>query len=223
MNLRARNAVRQFRETRGDPADAIATVQASLRKLESLTEAVGPTPERLSLQGGCWKRIAQLESSRPAADEALKRMKQCCDEATGLGGKDPDYPRFMACSAAICMAVRDGSPCDPAVGKDLQRMVDEPAPDEADFWKLIRSADARTNVAILDSASPDGSEKIRDAYRRAWRHIGSPVKMRSVTEQLEFYEDIFGDGAPETAASRKHVVEWIAEIRHFIETELLAK
>ena len=223
VNLRARNAVRQFRETRGDPADAIATVQASLRKLESLTEAVGPTPERLSLQGGCWKRIAQLESSRPAADEALKRMKQCCDEATGLGGKDPDYPRFMACSAAICMAVRDGSPCDPAVGKDLQRMVDEPAPDEADFWKLIRSADARTNVAILDSASPDGSEKIRDAYRRAWRHIGSPVKMRSVTEQLEFYEDIFGDGAPETAASRKHVVEWIAEIRHFIETELLAK
>jgi hypothetical protein len=43
--------------------------------------------------------------------------------------------------------------------------------------------------------------------------------MRSVTEQLEFYEDIFGDGAPETAATRKHVVEWIAELRHFIESE----
>ena len=98
-------------------------------------------------------------------------------------------------------------------------MIDQPAPDEANFWKLIRSADARTNVAIVNAPPPEDADKIRDAYRRAWRHIGSPVKMRSVTEQLEFYEDIFGDGAPETAATRKHVVEWIAELRHFIESE----
>ena len=132
-------------------------------------------------------------------------MKECSDDAVGLGGKDPDYPRFMACNAAICMAVRDGTACDPAVGKDLQRMIEQPAPDEADFWKLIRSADARTNVAIMNAAPPEDTDKIKDAYRRAWRHIGSPVKMRSVTEQLEFYEDIFAGGADETAATRKRI------------------
>ena len=47
--------------------------------------------------------------------------------------------------------------------------------------------------------------------------------MRSVTEQLEFYEDIFAGGAPQTALTRKRIVEWLAELRHFIESELLAK
>jgi len=225
-NLRSRNAVSEFRKGPADsrnPADAIAEIEASLRTLESLIEAVGPTPERLSLQGGCWKRLAQVQPLDPAANDALKRMMQRCDEAVGLGGKDPDYPRFMACNAAICMAVRDGTDCDPAVGEDLQRMIGQLALDEADFWKLIRSADARTNVAIMRAAPPEDTDKIKDAYRRAWRQVGSPVKMRSVTEQLEFYEDIFAGGAPQTAVTRKRIVEWLAELRSFIEGELLAK
>jgi len=225
-NLSARNAVKEFRKAPADgrnPADAIAAIQGSLRMLQTLTEAVGPTPERLSLQGGCWKRLAQVQASSPAADDALGRMKQCCDDAVGIGGKDPDYPRFMACNAAICMTVRDGTASDPTVGEDLQRMIEQAPPEEADFWKLIRSADARTNVAIMRTAPPEDRDKIKDAYRRAWRHIGSPVKMRSVTEQLEFYEDIFAGGASNTAATRGRIVEWIAELRHFIESELLAK
>jgi hypothetical protein len=150
-------------------------------------------------------------------------MKQCCDDAVGLGGKDPDYPRFMACNAAICMTVRAGTACDPTVGEDLQRMIEQAPPDEADFWKLIRSADARTNVAVMQAAPREDTDKIKDAYRRAWRHIGSPVKMRSVTEQLEFFEDIFAEGAPQTAETRSRINQWIAELRHFIETEFLAK
>ena len=198
-------------------------IQDSLSKLDWLTKAVGPTPERLSLQAGCWKRLAQVDPRGAAANDALKSMKACCDEAVGLGGNDPDYPRFMACNAAICVAVRDGTACDPRVGKDLQRMVDEPAPDEADFWKLIRSADARTNISIMNAAPPEDTNKIRDAYGRAWRHIGSPVKMRSVTEQLEFYEDIFEGGADETASTRERIRAWAAELRRFIESEFLAK
>ena len=130
----------------------------------------------------------------------------------------------MACNAAICMAVRDGTACDPAVGEALQRMVDEPAPDEADFWKLIRSADAQTNIAIMNvGAAGETRTRIKEAYRRAWRHIGSPVKMRSVTEQLEFYEDIFTGGADETGPTRERIRAWAAELRHFIESEFLAE
>jgi CHAT domain len=225
-NLRSRNAVSEFRKGPAEgrsPVGAIGEIQASLRALESLTEAVGPTPERLSLQGGCWKRLAQVQPSDPPANDALKRMMQCCVEAFELGGEDPDYPRFMACNAAICMAVRDGTDCDSAVGKDLQRMIEQPAPNGESFWTLIRSADARTNVAIMNAAPPEDLDKIRDAYRRAWRHIGSPVKMRSVTEQLEFFEDIFAGGAPQTAETRKRIAQWIAELRQFIEVEFLTK
>ena len=225
-NLSARNAVRQYRkqpEEGRNPANAIVVIQDSLSKLDWLTKAVGPTPERLSLQAGCWKRLAQVDPRGAAANDALKSMKACCDEAVGLGGNDPDYPRFMACNAAICMALRDGTACDPGVGRDLQRMVDEPAPGEADFWKLIRSADARTNISIMNAAPPEDTNKIRDAYGRAWSHIGSPIKMRSVTEQLEFYEDIFEGGAVETASTRERVRAWAAELRSFIESEFLAK
>ena len=207
-NLSARNAVRQYRkqpEESRNPAKAVVVIQDLLSKLDWLTKAVGPTPERLSLQAGCWKRLAQVDPRGEAANEALKSMKACCDEAVGLGGDDPDYPRFMACNAAICVALRDGTACDPSVVTDLQRMIEQPAPDEADFWTLIRSADARTNISIMNAAPPEDTNKIKDAYGRASRHIGSPVKMRSVTEQLEFYEDIFEGGADETASTRERV------------------
>jgi hypothetical protein len=81
----------------------------------------------------------------------------------------------------------------------------------------------RTNLAILETPTPQDAGKIKEAYRRAWAHIGSPVKIRSVTEQLEFYEDIFGGGSSETAATRARIVEWTADLRHFIESECLAK
>ena len=117
------------------------------------------------------------------------------------------------------MALRNGTARDPAVDKDLQRIIEQPALDEADFWKLIRSADARTNVAIMNAAPLEDADKIRDAYRRAWRHIGSPVKMRSVTEQLESYEDIFESGASQTGSRRNDIRAWVQGIKDFIETE----
>lgn len=225
-NLGARNAVREYRKNSEDgrnPAETVAAIQDWLNKLDWLDKAVGPTPERLMLQAGCWKRLAQVQPSDPAGNDALGRMKACSDAAGELYGSDPDYARFIACNAAVCMAVRDGAACDPSLVTDLQRMIDEPAPGEADFWTLIRSADARTIVAILNAASREDTDKIRDAYRRAWRHIGSPVKMRSVTEQLEFYEDIFAGGADETASTRARIRTWAAELRSFFETEFLAK
>jgi hypothetical protein len=127
----------------------------------------------------------------------------------------------MACNARVCIAVRSGTDFDEAVDQILWRLTASPPPDEADFWKLIRSADAQTNLAIMQASTPssEDTDNIREAYRRAWRHVGSPVKMRSVTEQLEFYEDIFAEGAPSTAPKRKSIVAWIAELRNFIEGE----
>src|SRR5208282_5553300 len=209
-NLRMRNAVTMFRylpPDRRDPAETIATIEASLRNLKALAQAVGETRECLALQGGCWKRLAQVQASSPAADGALGNMADCYDRAAAIGGGDGDYPRLMACNARICIAARKGTNCDEEVSAFLQRLSDSKPPDDADFWKLIRWADVRLNIAIMRAPAPSEEEdEIEKAYRRAWRHVGSPVKLMSVVEQLEFYEDIFAHGAPASAAKRESII-----------------
>ena len=222
-NLRARNAVREFRTRAGEgraATEVIATIGCALHALESLVQAVAPSPERLSLQGSCWKRLAQVQAASPAADEALSKMADCYDRAAALGGSDPGYAKLMACNARICIAVRNGTDCDETVGPVLRELADSQPLNEDGFWDLIRWSDAQTNLAIL-KASPtaEDMDKIAKAFSRAWRHVGSPVKLRSVTEQLEFYEDIFVEGAPDTAPGRNRIVAWIAKLRNFIESE----
>ena len=227
-NLRARDAVAAFRRLPSegrDPTPAVATIQASLRILQGLTETHGATVERLALQGGCWKRLAQVQATTPAADEALENMANCYDRAGAIGGGSSDYPRIMACNARICIAARNGTDVDASVGGYLQGVADAALPDDADFWPLIRSADARLNVAIMDATAPsaDKTREIEAAYRRAWRDVGSPVKLESVVEQLTFCEDILAHGAPETAARRASVVDWVKRLRQVLETEFLGK
>ncbi len=220
-NLRSRHAVSEFRKGLVESVDAIAVIQDALSKLVSLTEAAGATPERHSLQAGCWKRLAQIQPLDPAANNALKKMKKCAEMALALGGDDTDYPRLIACNASICLALRDGTAWNPVVAQALRCMVQQPTPDDSRFWILIRSADAQTSAAIMNEVS-ENADAIKDAYRRVWRHIGSPVRMRSVAEQLEFYEDIFRGGADKTEPRRQHVRAWVADLRQFIESEFLS-
>ena len=150
-------------------------------------------------------------------------MKACFEAAAKLDGNDPDYSLLMACNAEICRAVRNGTAFDPIVGETLQRMINQVPPKSADFWELIRLGDARTNLALMHGALSEDIDKIKDAYRRAWRHIGSPGQMRSVMDQLEFYEDIFANGAQQSAATRARIVEWTTALRQFVEREVLGR
>ena len=222
-NLRVRSAVAAFRQppTEGrDPAQTIGTIQASLTAIQALSQAAGETLERLSLQGSCWKRLAQVQESSSAADEALKKMADCYDRAAAIGGPERDYPNIMACNARICLAVRSGTNCDREIGETLQRLGDTKPSDDADFWKLIKWADVRMNLAILGAPAPSVQlGEIEKAYKRAWRHVGSPVKLMSVVEQFQFYEDIFAGGAESSGPTRKNIVEWVAKLRHVLETE----
>ena len=98
-NLRARKAVLDFRSAPVEklgPATTIATIKGEIERAQRLMEAVGLTPERLSLEAGCFKRLAQLQASTPAADEALREMADCYGRAASLPGKGAEYPRLMA-------------------------------------------------------------------------------------------------------------------------------
>src|SRR5262249_28392688 len=88
-NLRARLAVSSYRNNPAadrNAANAIAAIEDSLGMIESLNKAAGPTPERLSVQAGCWKRLAQVQAPSPDADKALENMARGYENSAKLGG-----------------------------------------------------------------------------------------------------------------------------------------
>jgi CHAT domain-containing protein len=225
-NLSVRNAVATMRAVPAeerDPARTAEEIRTWLRKIEGLTEVLGETRERLSLQGGCWKRLAQAQPANDDTETWLRTMAECYDRAAKIPEpRNNSYPRLMACSARICGALRSGEDCDAGVTAQLTALIDSSPPEDADFWRLILWADARMADAILRSANPsDEQQSLLAAYERAWRHVGSPAKLKSVIEQLEFYEDIFSSGAPATAAKRNGVRALAATLRGALESKLL--
>jgi hypothetical protein len=225
-NLSVRIAVASLRALpleRRDPAKTAEDVRTWLRKIEGLTALLAETMERLSLQGGCWKRLAQVEPANDDTPEALKKMAACYDRAAGVAdARDKPYPQLMACVARICQAVRAGADCDVGVEAQLKALIGAAPPNGADFWELINWADAKMAEAILRSEGPANElPSLLATYKRAWRHLGSPVKLKSVVEQLEFYEDIFSAGAPGTEAKRDSIRALATQLRIALEVELL--
>jgi hypothetical protein len=224
-NLSVRNAVvtmRALPAEKRDPAKTVDEIRTWLRKIEGLTGLLGETRERLSLQGSCWKRLAQAQPGSDA-DAALIQMAERYDRASTIdepGNKV--YPRFVACTARICQAVRAGKECDASVVEQLHGLIDAAPPEDADFWRLIQWADARMADVMLRSPNPsDEQRSLLAAYERAWRHVGSPVKLKSVIEQLEFYEDIFSSGEPGTEPKRTSIQSLAAKLRSALEAEFL--
>lgn len=227
-NLSARNAVVSMRALppkSRDPAKTAEEIRTWLRKLEGLTDLLGETRERLSLQGSCWKRLAQVQLAGSDSDAALKKMAECYGRAAAIEeAGDKSYPLLMACNARICDAVRTGRDCDDGVVEQLKRLSDSKPPEDADFWQLILWADVRMNDTILRSPDPSAAlPGLEEAYRRAWRHVGSPVKLRSVVEQLDFCEDIFSSGDPTTSSKRESIVALARSLRDVLETDFLGK
>jgi hypothetical protein len=206
-----------------DPAKTAEEIRTWLRRIEGLTELLGETRERLSLQGGCWKRLAQAQPANDDTETRLRTMAECYDRAAKIvEPRDNSYPLLMTCSARICAALRSGEDCDAGVVAQLKALIDSVPPQDADFWQLILWADARMVDAILRSANPsDEQQSLLAAYERAWHHVGSPVKLKSVIEQLEFYEDIFSSGAPATATKRNSIRALAATLGSALESKFL--
>jgi hypothetical protein len=75
---------------------------------------------------------------------------------------------------------------------------------------------------ILQSPNPsDDLQSLLAAHRRAWSRVGSPVKLKSVIEQLDFYEDTFSSGAPATDAKRTSIRALAKDLRNTLEANFL--
>ncbi len=215
-NLRARSAAVGFHYAGHSDSlleTAVEEIGAARKLVEDLIGVLGPTPERLAIAGGCWKRLAQVRAKSDVADEALARMAKCYEEAIGClpegraGGLHPihrSYPMLMRLSARLITALRSGKSTKELHDEllALAREIGTPEPD--DFWLLIAATDLKMMTAMASSSFGEREEVgIRQSYLDAWKHVGSPVKLLSVIEQLDFYEDMLGFGCAETASFRQ--------------------
>jgi len=212
---------------------AIAIRDAEAR-LAALAQLLGETGERLALQGSCAKRLAQLESLRAPAGGSgsevvreLGRMAALYDRAAALqrakpaAGQDFRYPQLMACSARLCLALRTGCAVDRTVGEQLEGLRTSMAPDEDNFWQLVASADATMMTAIARPGEDAAAwQDIADRYRAVWRHVGSPLKLMSVREQLEFYEDVLGQAPGMAEDARGGLLTRLGEVRRDLDAVL---
>jgi len=186
-NLRARAAVQKYEERR-DPQAAV-DIKESVEQLDRLNKAFFKTPERLSLIGSAYKRLAQI-SSGAERDEALAKMYSFYHEAWELSGDDP-YPLTNALVAEILrywigeLAKRSQeleSKFETALSLARARHEEHPT----DFWAAIGRADTLMARHLLEGELKKHQEQLLEQYKLAWKHFGSPRQLRSVIEQLEF-------------------------------------
>jgi hypothetical protein len=219
-NLRARQAVISFRNAPSTSRDIDAAAEeiAAARKLvEDLVLLLGPTMERLAIVGSCWKRLAQVRASSLCADEALIEMAEAYRKSAACvpeGAAGRSYPLLMHNAALLMTWLRCGRAEGEAARKDLLSLT-KAADMEAleDFWQLIEAADAQMTAAMATGAiGTDDEATILQGYRRAWEYIGSPIKLMSVVEQFDFYEDVLGSGSVDTKPARLAIIASVQRI-----------
>jgi hypothetical protein len=229
-NLRARRAAKDFRNAPIEARDLDAAVQqiTEARKLiEDLVAILGPTPERFALAGGCWKRLAQVQAQSDCADHALTQMASYYEQAVRSVAEcrtdstrwiDRSYPLLMYNSARVASSLRICKSAK-AIYEDLLPFLNgAEAVETDDFWQLIAFADGRMMAAMAQGVIREEEEAdILRSYIRAWEHVGSPVKLMSVVEQFDYYEDVLGSGSSASAPTRSRIVASVRSIRQKLE------
>lgn len=221
-NLKARHAAIAFRASPAkarDLPETITRIEEARKLIETLIEVLGPTPERRSIEGGCWKRLAQVDESR--ADQLLERMakayQQAADCRTGARAGDavtPSYPPLMVSAARLVAGLRTGQGLDQVSAGITEAMASFSADDSEDFWQLIEVTDVRMMMAMAaGSITATDAAEILSGYLTAWKHVGSPRMLMSVVEQLVFLEDTLKTGSQETAPKRSAIVASVRRIR----------
>lgn len=221
-NLTARQEAIAFRgsETKArDPSVTIGRIETARTLVETLVKALGPTSERLSIEGSCWKRMAQVDGHR--TDEFLNQMAKAYQRAADCrpGAKTANqvlasYPPLMVSAARLVAGLRAGQRLDDVKTAVAAAKACLAAEDGEDFWQLIEAADVRMMAAMAEgSISADDEDEILRAYLTAWKHVGSPRMLMSVIEQLVFYEDTLKTGSPASEPTRSAIVDSVRRIR----------
>ncbi len=201
---------------RGDGPPNLVAFETAEKKLIAVRDAVGKTPERLSLLGGVYKKLAvvlsrdgqsdgestgALESTIPrttkdALDAAKRSYKEANELAESMPGGGPDA---YAANVWLQLEYVD-SPADRdrgdhlVLGGRLLAAAEERARSAQGFWDRSQLGDALLTMALLknDSTSSADIERATKQYEQAFQ-VGSTIIMRdSVRTHLDDLIAIFG-------------------------------
>jgi hypothetical protein len=162
------------------------------RRLKLLL-SIGETPERLSLAGGHCKRKAKLMKTARERNKALAAAAQHYERAAKLHrdatGRTDYYPALNAVLLAWLANARSNQTVRQKWDEALEDSQKAAAAEYAlspNFWNRVTSADIPLLRALLDDQLVQQRTEVRNAYRQAFREIGSAKDHASVISQLDF-------------------------------------
>ncbi|MBN1453645.1 MAG: CHAT domain-containing protein [Anaerolineales bacterium] len=199
-NCHIRLAVQNFENDPKQYEKAKKTIHEQIKKLGQLMDTIGETPERLSMIGSGYKRLAQISSGKTleGCDSALKDMEKFYDLAWKK--KNSTYPLTNVLTARIVQMLRTSDP-DTSKFPEIKKLIyvvsktaekDElNSPD--DFWAKT----GVTDVKLLDylykylnskqkTFSEKNHEKLVEEYKTAWAQYGSAREFNSIMEHYAF-------------------------------------
>jgi len=210
-NCHIRLATQNFEADASKYSESKEVIEEHIGTLERLITILEETPERLSMVGSGYKRLALIASSKPSnvCNNALEQMEVYYRQAwaltkertSGTRHLDP-YPLVNAMVARIAYLVRSGDGVQAAEKhKTLKKEKDEAkrlaqalvAAEPESFWAAVGVADIKLLEGLIEYLSPEKvvlSNKMHDElvknYRKAWKQYGSSRELNSVIEQYTF-------------------------------------
>ncbi|MFN7725584.1 MAG: CHAT domain-containing protein [Rubrivivax sp.] len=206
-NLRARLAWEQLPEQPSGSALAAARqhIEAAVVRLDLLKQ-LHASPERLSLLGSAWKRLALMEgraaevagadgrapASRLAERAALQAARAAYAQAETLAAHTPQadqafYAGLNRCALDLCLALGDPDAPEPlpalvgvqALGERIARAVAQ-APD---FWSVLAQQERALLLAVHQAQLATHAPTLAAAYADAHRRAPAVARWKSVADQ----------------------------------------
>jgi CHAT domain-containing protein len=205
-NCHIRLAVQRFELDPGLYTDSKAEIETQIETLTQLMTTLRETPERLSMVGSGYKRLALISSSKPSnvCNGALSQMgdyyHRAWEATPDKPEKDP-YPLTNALVAQIALLLRLGDEQKvkaelPKLRKqkdEAQRFADvKKANEPEDFWAAIGVTDLQLLdylIGYLSHKKPLSGQVHADLlkeYQKAWKQYGSQRELNSVIEHYAF-------------------------------------
>ncbi|MFZ1414944.1 MAG: CHAT domain-containing protein, partial [Defluviicoccus sp.] len=234
-DLRVRKAVLTAAGGDGAAPDAAKEIRAAIQALTRLT-ALGRTAERYGLIGTAYKRLATIVGPEEVAATLIAMQKAFekaaaheQSEAAAAGGRAVqrvDRPLLVQ-AAHVARALHRGDPVAPEVVdaiNECRRDAESADSEQPCFWHGAAIADTALLAALaaaLVKAAETGAPPILQGleadviaalYGKARRRGGSPLKLSSASEQLDFFITIVGH-SPIAAEARRDLVQALARIR----------
>lgn len=235
-DLRSRKAL--LTAASGDDAARAAAAKEIRAAIQALTRvaALGSTAQRHGLIGAAYRRLATIGSEQevaPALGAMQKAYQKAAareegDAAAAAGRPSRRIDRSLMVQAArIARALYQGVPVPPEVADAVdacRRDAESADREQPCFWRGLACADAALLAALaaaLAKAAETGAppvlaeheiEAIAAYYGKARRRGGSPLKLSSTIEQLDFLIAIAGR-SPIVDQARRDLVHALVRIR----------